>query len=88
MKNKFLLLAASLLTVFTTASAELKIAENGKACAGILIPENAKPIVKMAAQELTTYLKKITGAEFKYGTVSDHKVNFKLGFLLFLITFL
>ena len=79
MKNKFLLLAASLLTVFTAASAELKIAENGKACAGILIPENAKPIVKMAAQELTDYLKKITGAEFKYGTVSDHKVNFKLG---------
>ena len=80
MQNKFLLLTALLLSAFALTGADLKIAENGKACAGVLIPANAKPIVKMAAKELTGYLKKITGADFKYGTESKFKVNFKLGF--------
>lgn len=38
------------------SAAELKIAENGRACAGILIPADAKPVVKKAGQELAAYL--------------------------------
>lgn len=70
------LLASSLLL----PAAELKIAENGIACAGILIPEKTKPVVELAAKELAVYLKKITGAEFQVGTSSKFKTNFKLGF--------
>ncbi|MBO4630680.1 MAG: DUF4838 domain-containing protein, partial [Lentisphaeria bacterium] len=70
------LLTASLLV----PAEELKIAENGTACAGILIPEKTKPVVELAAQELAVYLKKITGAEFRVGTSSKFKTNFKLGF--------
>ena len=58
----------------------LAIAENGKARAGILIPKNAKPIVRLAAKELAGYLKKITGADFPIGTTAQFKINFKLGF--------
>ena len=60
--------------------AEWKIAENGKAAAGIIIPANAKPIVKFAAGELAHFLEKMTGAEFTVGTTSAYKTNFKLGF--------
>ncbi|MBR4664971.1 MAG: hypothetical protein IKO93_13955, partial [Lentisphaeria bacterium] len=56
------------------------IAENGEARAGILIPKNAKPIVRLAAKELAGYLKKITGADFPIGPTAQFKTNFKLGF--------
>ena len=59
---------------------DLSIAENGVAKAGILVPENTKPVVRLAAEELASYLKKITGAEFTIGTRSKFKTNFKLGF--------
>ncbi|MBR4664455.1 MAG: DUF4838 domain-containing protein [Lentisphaeria bacterium] len=62
------------------SAAELKIAENGRACAGILIPADAKPVVKKAGQELAAYLQKITGAKFTVGTASSFKTNFRLGF--------
>ena len=53
-----------LLTTGLLSASEIKIAENGKACVGILIPPNPRPIVKVAASELAMYLKKITGADF------------------------
>ena len=40
------------LTAAMLAGAELTIAENGVAKAGILVPENTRPVVKLAAQEL------------------------------------
>ena len=70
----------SFLAALLISGAELTIAENGAAKAGILIPENARPVVRVAAAELAEYLKKITGAEFTVGTKSKYKTNFKLGF--------
>ena len=80
MKLKSGIISALCLAAALLAGAELTIAENGVAKAGILVPENTKPVVKLAAQELASYLKKITGAEFTVGTSSKFKTNFKLGF--------
>ena len=78
-------LKSSIVSVLCMLSAlltgtDLSIAENGVAKAGILVPENTKPVVRLAAEELASYLKKITGAEFTIGTRSKFKTNFKLGF--------
>ena len=76
--KKILFVLAALAAVLNAAP--LKIAENGKAFAGILVPAKAKPVTVAAAQELALYLKKMTGAEFTVGTKSPHKVNFRIGF--------
>jgi len=71
-----------LITVVSVSlcAAEIMIADNGKANAGIVIPENAKPIVKFAADELKNALEKMTGASFAVGTQPSMPVNFYLGF--------
>ena len=69
-----------LLTTGLLSASEIKIAENGKACVGILIPPNPRPIVKVAASELAMYLKKITGADFTIDEKSTFKKNIRLGF--------
>ncbi|MBR4663299.1 MAG: hypothetical protein IKO93_05450, partial [Lentisphaeria bacterium] len=73
---------SAILIVFAAvlSGAELKIAENGQAQAGILIPADAKPIVKVAAKELADYLGKITGAKFTVSEKSAFKTNFRIGF--------
>ena len=76
--KKILFVLAAFAAVLSAAP--LKIAENGKAFAGILVPAKAKPVTVVAAQELALYLKKMTGAEFTVGTKSPHKVNFRIGF--------
>ncbi len=80
MKLRHLIISVFFLASVQLAAENLTIAENGVAKAGILIPENAKSVVKVAADELADYLKKITGAEFMVGTTSKYKTNFKLGF--------
>ena len=77
MKKLFILLTAFAAVL---SAAPLKIAENGKALAGILVPVNAKPVTRVAADELALYLQKMTGAKFTVGTKSSHKVNFRIGF--------
>ena len=77
---KKLLLLLTLISAAIVSAAEFKIADNGKAQAGIIIPANAKPIVKLAADELAEYLGKMTGAKFTVSTKSTFKNNFKLGF--------
>ena len=77
---KKLLLLLTLISAAIVSAAEFKIADNDKAQAGIIIPANAKPIVKLAAGELASYLQKMTGAKFTVGTKSTFKNNFKLGF--------
>ena len=62
------------------AAAEITLAENGKANAAIVIPAKAKPIVKLAAKELSEHLKMITGAKFPVGVKPGPGVNFYLGF--------
>ena len=44
--------------VSAVSAAEITLAENGQAKAGIVIPEKAKPIIRFAAQELAEHLKK------------------------------
>lgn len=68
------------IVAFSLCAAEITIAEKGKANAGIVIPENAKPVVKFAADELKNSLEKMTGAPFSVGTKSNMPVNFYLGF--------
>ena len=80
MKLQHLIMAGLSLASALLAAGDLTIAENGVACAGILVPEKTKPVVELAAKELAAYLKKITGAEFTVGTASKFKTNFKLGF--------
>ena len=66
--------------VSAVSAAEITLAENGQAKAGIVIPEKAKPIVRFAAQELAEHLKKMTGADFRIGSKPSAGVNFYLGF--------
>ena len=63
MKKTVITLLAGLAAVISAG--EITLAENGQAKAGIVIPANAKPIVRFAAGELAEHLKKMTGAEFK-----------------------
>ena len=49
MKLKSGIISALCLAAALLAGAELTIAENGVAKAGILVPENTKPVVKLAA---------------------------------------
>ena len=76
--KKILFLLAACGTLLS--GAPLKVAENGKALAGILVPAKAKPVTVVAANELAAYLQKMTGAKFTVGTKSTHKVNFRVGF--------
>ena len=62
------------------SAAEITLAENGQAKAGIVIPGNAKPIVRFAAQELADHLQQMTGAKFKIGSRANSEVNIYLGF--------
>ncbi len=77
---KKILLSFWVIAVCSVCSAEITIAENGKAHAGIVIPENAKPVVKFAAEELKNFLEKMTGGSFPVGTNAANTVNFYLGF--------
>ncbi|MBR4663959.1 MAG: hypothetical protein IKO93_08800, partial [Lentisphaeria bacterium] len=77
---KKLVTALLIAAVSVLTAAEITLAENGQAKAGIVIPANAKPIVRFAAKELAEHLKKMTGAEFKIGRKPAAGVNFYLGF--------
>lgn len=61
-------------------SSMLKIAENGKSNAVIVLPPNSCPILRFAASELSANLKKVTGAEFPVVEKPDaNKINLMLG---------
>ena len=77
MKKLALLLAA--LTGLVMSAAEITLAENGRAKAVILVPANARPIVKFAAKELAEHLKAMTGAAFQIGEKPGPGVNICLG---------
>lgn len=51
--------------------ADLAIVDNGQPRAAIVIAEDPPRLVKLAAEELRTYIKKITGAELPIGTAPD-----------------
>ncbi|MFA6100687.1 MAG: DUF4838 domain-containing protein [Victivallaceae bacterium] len=52
---------------------ELVLAENGKACMDIVIPDNACYVTTFASDELKKFLKKSTGADFQVVIESKHK---------------
>ncbi|MBO4491196.1 MAG: DUF4838 domain-containing protein [Lentisphaeria bacterium] len=79
MKKRILFCLAAL-TSFSMFSADITLAENGEAKAVIVIPEPAKPIVKLAAKELADHLKKMTGAEFVIAGEAGDKTGIFLGF--------
>ncbi len=76
--KKLLFLFAAVFS-FVLCGAELTVAENGKAYADIIIPANAKPQVRFAAQELKKYLEAITSAKFTVTVKPSKKINFYLG---------
>ncbi len=78
MKRLAMVFLIGILSVLSAA--EITLAENGQAKAGIVIPANARPIVRFAAGELAEHLKKMTGAEFKISRRPESEVNFYLGF--------
>ncbi|MBO4649028.1 MAG: hypothetical protein J5806_12830, partial [Lentisphaeria bacterium] len=78
MTKPILLLAV--LSGLAVSSAEITLAENGRARAAIVVPANAKPIVKFAAKELAEHLKAMTGAAFPVGEKPGPGVNICLGF--------
>ena len=51
----------------------LVLAENGKACMDIVIPDNVCYVTKLASDELKMFLKKSTGADFQVVMESKHK---------------
>ena len=61
-KILFLALAVSLVQVL---SAALPLAKNGAPAAGIVLPANADPTLKMAAEELQLWIKTISGAKLE-----------------------
>ena len=78
MKKLVLLLAV--LTGLAMSAAEITLAENARAKASIVVPANARPIVKFAAKELAEHLKAMTGAAFPVGEKPGTGVNIYLGF--------
>ena len=78
MRKLLFLLLAGLQSSFQAA--EITLAENGNPKAAIVIQNNAKPIVRFAAKELSEHLQKMTGAQFAIGTEAGSDVNIYLGF--------
>jgi hypothetical protein len=62
-----------LFVIFTAADrvAAIVIAENGEARTVIVVSDNAAPAEKHAAQELASFLKQITGADFEVSASAD-----------------
>lgn len=63
----------SLLSCLDISAADLKIAEDGKPLATIVISKSAKPCVKKAAEELQLHIKKISGAELQLVKLDEAK---------------
>lgn len=63
MSQKFRLLYLLLLAPLCLP-AEVKLFENGRTLAEIILPADSPWLLKFAAQELQTYLQQLTGAEF------------------------
>lgn len=76
--KKLILIFAALFCVALYGE-EITIAKDGKAVADIVIAENAKPMVRFAAQELKKYLEAITSAKFSITSKPTKKINFYLG---------
>src|SRR2546425_760866 len=64
----FLLLFISMLLPPTLASARMTLVRDGKATCTIVIAPNAGDEEKLAAQELQTYLSKISGSKVPIGS--------------------
>ena len=71
---RLLILASVLsLTLFGPVSAGVKIVDNGKPVAVIVVPDSPTPVVNYAAQELSYHVEQSTGAKLE--TVSESSWN-------------
>lgn len=77
--KKLFLLPVLFLALLPVNAGEIKLASGGKALAGIVVPANAKPIIRFAARELKTHLDKMTGASFEITDSPHLPVNIYLG---------
>lgn len=75
-----IILCVTLLFSCSLFSKDIILAENGKAAAGIVIPSDARPVVRFAANELKSHLDMMTGASFEISQKASLPVNFYLGF--------
>ena len=60
--KKTLTLSAAVFFLLSSING-MTIAEKGKACAAVILPEKAQPSVKVAAEELVYHVRKASGAE-------------------------
>lgn len=77
LKSMFLVLATLTCTIGTSATAEVKIADAGTPLAVIVLDENAPAVERYAAEELSRWLKEITGAEFAITHPGDSVIDGK-----------
>lgn len=61
----FLAAAGMSIGIADAADVSVVLAENGRAQAKIVLPDEPKPYERTAGEELGTYLKKVTGADFE-----------------------
>lgn len=82
MKRRLKLIAAcGLLSVFAFQARALKITDDGKALAIIRLNGNAPAPVKLAAEEIRDYVKKISGAELVIAEKGETPLEIRLGCL-------
>ena len=75
-----LLFLAAMVWILWPSPRDLLLAENGRACMDIVVPDNACYVVKMASEELREFLNKSTGADFK--VVAESKLAGSKGIFL------
>lgn len=76
MKCSLAIMAFALIaTGLTAAASDLKIVEEGKSHAIIVIDKAAKPCVRKAAEELRFYIRSISGAELQVVAIDPAKQN-------------
>ena len=77
MKHGFLCAALAALVIPASAE-ELTLAQNGKTDYKIVIAEKSAKQVKFAAEELSSFLKQMTGAEFPVVTDRTAKGKYEI----------
>ena len=65
-------LGIALLSLAGTAFADVKLSENSRALAQIVLPDKPAVVEKTAARELKEHLDAMTGGDFKIVAFSEH----------------
>jgi hypothetical protein len=76
--SKLLLALGSILLFGNIAFADPLLVENGEPCSEIVIAENPPRLVKLAAEELQSYVEKISGARLPILTEPSGDAPFRI----------